>query len=334
VKRVAFLLLVLLATVGGLGVWRYRLAHPPLPPPPTEAEIAQLIAKRDALQEKIRTLVIAAGEKSLERAPRAGIMIGVPTALTQSIAEQVVGGFFSQMTLTLRNLKAHKAGDVKVKMLFRKKQVGVYDLAVNIIEIQGVLKPGKPRFRFANGRLGLTLPVALAEGHGRAELRFRWDSKGLAANMVCGDMEVTKEVTGGVVPAEYVLSGDFAVTTQGEAVTLRPEFEELAVRIAVNPSDQAWGVVDEVLKEQRAGCEMALDKIDIKAKLAAIVGRGFNVKIPKKLLRPIHLPAGLRQSLEVQGLRLAVEVKPTAVLVSPDRLWYGADVALGKNAKR
>ena len=94
---------------------------PPPPPPTTEAEIAQLIAKRDALQEKIRTLVIAAGEKSLERAPKAGIMIGVPTALTQAIAEQVVGGFFSRMTLTLRNLKAHKAGDVKVKMLFRSR---------------------------------------------------------------------------------------------------------------------------------------------------------------------------------------------------------------------
>jgi len=330
VKRALLYVAALVLIGGGLGVWRYELAHPPPPPPPTQAEIDILSARRDALQARIRELVVAAGEKGLARAPKAGVMIGVPTSLTQAIAERVVAGFFSEMTLTLRNIKVRKAGDVKVKMLLGKRRIGAYDLDVNIAEIAGVLKPGKPVFRFSAGRFAFVLPVSVAEGQGRAQLHFKWDSKGLAANVVCGDADVTKEVTGGVVPTDYTLTGAFDIATQGEEVTLRPDFADLAVRIFVKPSEQAWGVVDEVIDDQRAGCEVALKKVDLKAKLAEIVGRGFNVKVPKKLLRPIRLPAGLRQSLEIQGLRLAVEIKPTAVIVSPERLWYGADLKLQK----
>ena len=59
-----------------------------------------------------------------------------------------------------------------------------------------------------------------------------------------------------------------------------------------------------------------------------LVGRGFNVKIPQKLIKPVRLPAGLKQSLEIQGLQLALNVKPTGLLVAGDRLWYGADIVL------
>jgi hypothetical protein len=46
------------------------------------------------------------------------------------------------------------------------------------------------------------------------------------------------------------------------------------------------------------------------------------------LIKPVRLPAGIKQSLEVQGLKLALEVKPTGLLVAGDRLWYGADIGL------
>jgi hypothetical protein len=87
------------------------------------------------------------------------------------------------------------------------------------------------------------------------------------------------------------------------------------------------------VKDQRKGCEIALDKVDIRAQLAKILGRGFNVKIPKKLIKPVRLPAGVSQSLEVQGIKLDLELKPTGVLVASDRLWYGADLTLGRPAK-
>jgi hypothetical protein len=50
------------------------------------------------------------------------------------------------------------------------------------------------------------------------------------------------------------------------------------------------------------------------------------VKIPKKIFKAIRLPAGVQQSLEIQGVRLDLIVAPTGLLVSDDRLWYGADL--------
>ena len=221
-------------------------------------------------------------------------MIGIPTSFTSSILEQVVTGLFGETTLTLRNLKVHKEGDVKAKMLIRKKRLGAYVLDVDIHEVQGILQPGKPTLQFARNRVEVTLPVHLAEGAGNAELRFEWDSKAMAAKVACGDLKVTRAVTGGVVPEDYVVNGQFEIASAGEAIVLTPSFPDLAVRIYVDPSEQAWAIVDEVVKARRKGCEIALNKVDIKEKLAGILGRGFNVKIPQKIFKPIKLPAGVQ----------------------------------------
>ena len=85
---------------------------------------------------------------------------------------------------------------------------------------------------------------------------------------------------------------------------------------------------DEVIRDRPKGCEIALDKVDVKDKLPSVLGRGFRVKIPQKIFKPIRMPAGVRQSLELQGLTLAVAAQPTGVLVADDRIWYGADVKI------
>ncbi len=140
-------------------------------------------------------------------------MIGIPTSFTASIVEQVVTGLFGETTLTLRNLKVH--------------------------EVQGVLRPAKPVLRFSRERIDLALPVRLAEGRGDAVLRFKWDSKGVAANVVCGDVDVTREVKGGVVPEDYRGSGHFGIASACPDIILTPRFPDLAVRVYVDPSEQA-----------------------------------------------------------------------------------------------
>jgi hypothetical protein len=324
VKR-ALRLLGALALLGAIGLFVDRELHIPTPPP-TAAELDALRAQRDRLTEQIRDNVIKAGEESLARAPRGGIMIGVPVGFARSIVEQAVTGLFAETTLTLRNLKVQKEGDVKVKMIFRKKTVGNFALNVLIREARGLLKPGAPTVGFANNRIDIALPVNLAEGSGNVSLGFKWDSKGVAANMVCGDYETTREVTGRVVPQTYQVAGTFRIASEGSAITLRPDFGEWEVRIFADPTDQAWGVVDAVMAEQRAGCRDVLEKIDIKAILSRLLGKGFNIKIPKKIFKPISLPAGVRQSLDLQGVKLDISAKATGLAVSGDRLWYGADL--------
>jgi len=324
--------LIALAALAGLG---FLVLRPrPLPPPPTEAEIAALIARRDALQDRLRDVIVANGETSLGAAPKGDVMIGIPTSFTSAILGEIVTGLFQDMTLTLKNLKVHKEGDVRTKILVARKTVGHYVLDVNIHQVRGVLRPGRPELRFEDDRVAVTLPVRLAEGSGSSDIRLQWDSKGLLSNAVCGDTDVTKTVTGGVIPQDYVLKGAFRIVSDGEAITLRPDFtEELKVRILVDPSEQAWRAVDEVVEAQRKGCEIVLEKINIKELLNKIVSRGFNVKIPQKLIKPVRIPAGIQKSLELQGLRVSLDVRSTGLKVASDRLWYGADVGLDLGRK-
>ena len=325
-RWILVILAVILAAAGGV-TWRW-VRGPRLPPPPSAARLEALRAERDVLQAKFRDIVVAQGEKSLGQAPQAGVMIGLPTSLTASILEQVVTGLFGETTLTLKNLKVHKAGEVKAKLLIKKRTIGKFVLDMEIRQVQGLLKPGKPRLAFGKNKVDLTLPVSLAEGQGHADLRFQWDSKGLSANLVCGDVDVTRSISGNVIPEDYTVTGEFGIKSSGEAILLTPRFPDLAVRIYVDPSEEAWAVVDGVIKDRPKGCEIALGKVDVKAKLGEILGKGINVKIPQKIFKPVRLPAGVSQSLNVQGVQLALQVKPTGVVVAQDRLWYGADVSI------
>ena len=123
VKRVALLFALLLAIAAGVVAY-LRTRPSPLPPPPTEVELQALLERRDALQKRLTEVIVINGEKSVEKAPRGGVMIGIPTSFTRSILEQVVTGLFSEMTLTLKNLKVHKEGQVRVKMLVAKRTFG------------------------------------------------------------------------------------------------------------------------------------------------------------------------------------------------------------------
>jgi hypothetical protein len=304
------------------------VVHPLPPPSPTEAEIMDLQAQRDALQERLDKAVVASGEKALAHASSAGLMIGVPTELLRALAEGFVTGLFTDMNLTLHDLKVRHSGVVEAKIFLRKKTLGTFDLEVTVHEVVGVLRPGRPDVRFSAGRLAVSLPVSLAEGHGRAQVRLRWDSQSRAARVVCGDADVTKEVTGTVIPADYRLDGSFEVVPRGEDIILEPRFPDLAVRVFVDPTEQAWNAVDEAVRERSAACEMALEQVDVREKLREVFAKGFAIKIPGTLLRPIRLPAGIRRSLDVKGSRVMLRVKPTALVVAEERLWYGADVSL------
>jgi hypothetical protein len=324
VRRAALLVVagLPLLAAGGVAVWLAR--RPSLPPPPTPAELEGLKARREELQRQLDE-ALARDDQGLGQAPKAGILIGVPTVLTRDVVQQVVGGLFAETTLTLRNLKAKVSKDVRAKMVFRKRTIGHIDLQVDIHEVQGLLKPGKPRLAFGQNRIAVTLPVRVAEGHGRATLHAFWDSRGIA-NAVCGDVEVHPEVTGTVVPADYELSGAFRFRTEGEQIVLEPDFPELAVRIYVKATEESWKVVERVVEERNAACRFALDKVDLRQRLETLLGKGFNVKIPRKILKPVRLPAGIQKSLEMQGVRLTLQLAPTALVITPDRLWYGADV--------
>jgi hypothetical protein len=319
--------LAFLALVVGFCVFWYDRVHPAPPPPPFPREMAALIARRNQLQDQMRSALVAAGEKGLAKAPRAGIMIGLPTSLTRSVADQIVTGLFGETTIVLRNIKVHHEDDVHAKLLLTRRHLGDFVLDLNIQEAEAHIRPSAPQLTFGDGRINVSMPFELVKGFGKTHFAFQWDSKMLASNMVCGDVSVERDIGGSVRPGRYQASGGFAISTDGGSLLLRPDFPDLAVRIYVEPSEDAWKFVDDVIEDQKAVCKSVLKKVDLKGILARLLGeKGINIKIPPKIFKPVRLPAGLQQSLDVHGIKLGVEIKPSAMVISGERIWYGADV--------
>jgi hypothetical protein len=319
---------IALAAAAGVGLLWPRLRPEPPPAIPTESELQALAERRDALQARLGRMILDS-EQSLATAPVGHVMIGIPASFTRSLLEEVVSGLFHGMTLTLRDIDVHKQGEVTTEVLFRRRTLGRYVLDLHLREATGVLEPGRPEVAFGDDLVTLSLPVRLAEGQGRSDIRFRWKSEGLLSNVVCGDTDVTKTVSGRVVPQDHRLAGGFRIVAEEGAVTLVPEFpKDLRVRLHVDPAEQAWRAVQEVVEAQRAGCEAVLKRIDIEGILGGLVSRGFDVTIPREVVAPVRVPAGVRGSLDLPGVRVALEVKATGFKVSPDRLWYGADVGV------
>ncbi len=152
-----------LVILGGSVAWLYPRLLPPPPPPPSPDEIERLVAFRESMEEQLKKLVVESGERGLDRAPRGDIMIGLSTGLTRGIAEKVTTGLFGETTIRLRNLKVHKEGEVKTKMIFAKRKVGEFVLDVDIEEARALVRPGSPTLTFSERRIGIALPFALAE---------------------------------------------------------------------------------------------------------------------------------------------------------------------------
>lgn len=324
---------LILCGLGVLGAFAIARKARRTPRAPSGSEIAALRAQRQALQNRLLALTEGMGELGLREAPAAGLLIGIPTEFTRDLADQIVAGLFGEVRLRLRNLKVSKADDVQARILFGQRTVGQFVLDVEIPEVVGTLRPRAPKVTFTRNRLGVSLHVSLVEGRGSALVRLLWDSRGLA-NAVCGDLDVTRELKGGVAPADYAIEGSFAVAASGGSIVLKPRFGEIVVNLRVQPTEEAWQAIDAIVEEQGALCRAALRRVDVKRKLSEVVERGFNVKLPPKLFREIRLPAGFQQALDLQGIELTVAVKPVDVVVTPLRIWYGADVTLKRRASR
>lgn len=328
-KSTAYALVSLLTLGALILVWAERRRERV----PSPSEIAALRAERQAIQDRFLALTESMPELSLREAPAAGLLIGIPTEFTRDLAQQVVSGLFGQLTLRLRNLKVSKADDVQARLLFGQRTIGQFVLDVSIAEVVTTLRPQRPKVTFTKNRLGVSLKVSLVEGRGKALVQLHWDSRGVA-NAICGDIEASRELHGTVAPADYAVEGSFAVAAEGGQVLLQPRFGDVVVKLRIRPSAEAWQVVDALVEQQGALCRAALRKVDVKQKLQEIVERGFSVKLPRRLFREIRLPAGVRQSLDLQGVAVTLNIKPVGVVVTKHRIWYGADVTTERSDGR
>jgi hypothetical protein len=259
------------------------------------------------------------------------LLIGIPAGVAERLAGEALAGLGSRVRLTLRGLRFRKADELRARLLLGRRSVGRFVLSVEIHEVRAVLRPGKPRLAFGGDRVGVTLPVAVEDGAGRARLRFKWDGRGVAG-AVCGDVDVTHEVAASVPRLTHTLAGALRLHVDGPALVAQPEFGDLELKLPIEPSAETWRFVDELIAGRGALCRAALGRVDVKEKIRGVLARGVRVKVPRRLLeRPLRLPLEVERSLAMPGGgTMRVDARPMDVILTPARLWYGVKVELRK----
>jgi hypothetical protein len=285
------------------------------------AEIERLQAERDSLQQ--RAAVLVKNDSLIQALPKGDVVIRIPTRFVRSIIRRVFDQVANNVTLRLGGFHAHVAKSVR-----KFVKVGDFVVDAQVHDVFAKLRPRQPEITFAGNRVAMSLPVEVPEGRGNATVRFVWDGKNVA-DLTCGDMDVSKTVSGEVVPSRYLVAGTLHLAIQGNRVIGTPRFPETRLRIRVRPSKQSWSVIDSLLAEKRGVCGWVLDKVDVPALLQRIVEeRGFNVKLPLHKIRPFAIRSGISDSVTVQGRILSVATTTNTIRIDPEAILYSADVVL------
>jgi hypothetical protein len=320
-----------LAAIGALALlgaalyaWRARGARFA----PEAAEVATLRRQLEQLQQEFEELTAQAPDQAFASAPSDGLVVGVPTSVASEMARQIVAGYLANVRLTLRDKRVKtKSEDVEAKVLFARRTVGSYLLQTRVVSASAVLRPRELELSFEEQRLRFRLPVSVSEGRGRVQLGFAWDSKGIA-DLVCGDLEVTRELNGRLIPAVYPMSGHFELAAEHGALLLRPHFTQSSIRVRIEASDEAWLAFDELVDERSGLCQRAVEKADVKRRLAAVLAEGFDVRLPRRMLRDITLPASVQESLKLADGSYTLKAAPAHVAMNARWLWYGTSVTI------
>jgi len=234
VKRAPLIGGAVLLVLGTLAGVYYMLPGLSRSRAPSTAELARLVKERNLLRDEFSALLTQQQFLDFAQAPAGNVLVGVPNVISERLVSQVVTGLLSEVRLHLTNLRAHAEDDVQANVLFKQRTVGRFSLDVDIKDLRAVLKPGDPDLKFGQDRIGIQLPVHVTEGRARGNVHFRWDGQGLAG-AVCGDVDVSPDVSSRVRPATYMVKGDFLLSARGDTVVAEPDFPPILLDLRLDP---------------------------------------------------------------------------------------------------
>jgi hypothetical protein len=103
-------------------------------------------------------------------------------------------------------------------------------------------------------------------------------------------------------------------------------FAPIRLEIRVEPEARTWAFVEELIQSRNAVCEGALRRAGLTERLQELAARSFTAELPRRWARPISMPAGFAQDIEIAGRSAGLRIVPTGVAVTKERLWYGGDL--------
>lgn len=300
--------------------------------------LAVLQKRQQELFEQVNARVETDPVLSKAVANEGDVLVGIRSGLLKDLVTAVATQYLDQVALDLR-LEARVAADGEIhvkKAILGDITAGTWKVNLVVHRVSGVLGAQTPAVDMKDNRtIGLSLPVSLNKGRGSATIHFEWDSKGVA-NVVCRDFEVTRRINGMLVPAVHTFEGGLVLEAGAENIFAQPTFKDVPYRLKVDLTPQSWKDITDALTEQDSffKCGIGLNPDTILPKLRELLLKGFNVRLPKKLFRGFALPGSLSQTLEYEGRRMQLTVKPDALRFDDDALWYSSVVEARVEAEK
>jgi hypothetical protein len=284
----------------------------------------------DALKKRFDALAARDPVLAIAQRDPSDVVVATRPALVEALLQETARRYLDRVVLDLTpdHAKFHEEREVEVDTFLGHMKAGSWRVDVDVQRVHGVLEAGEPSLTPERGnRLAVRQPVKIREGRVSAQVRFEWDARSVAG-AVCGDFTVARTLEGEVMPDAYVVDGAFDLSAGADALRADPDFPPHKFRLRVDLTAASWKVVDDALEEQNhlLKCGIGLHPDLIEAKLRDVLHKGFDVKLPRSLFRPLDFPAGVRRSVQLEDHALDLQVQTHALSVTPDALWYGADV--------
>lgn len=299
------------------------------PPEPAGPVIADLQRAHEALRAQLARAT--SHDPLFAAADAAGgqIAVAVRTQLVRDLIERVGHAALDRVTLDLvREIPIHAGGAFSARTPLGTVKAGDWSLDVTLHRIQGLLRARPPDVNVTRGnQVRVRTQVEVARGSGTALAVFAWKPSGVA-RVVCRPFELRQEIRGMVAPDSYRVEAVFELKADGATIVARPTRAPQPFRLRVDLTPESW---DAVLAQMRSQdtltkCGVVIDPDALLPRLKELVHAGFDLKLPTELLRPVALPAGVRSSLVVDDRAVALAVAPHALTLTPDAIWYSADV--------
>jgi hypothetical protein len=295
--------------------------------------------ERDALRARLEERVAGDPLAGEALAAAGNVVVGLRAGLVQDVIGEVSRRYLDRVVLDLDlGARIAEEGELDVRTFLGKVPAGRWHLDLVVHRVTGTLSAREGEVAFADGGnlVRLAVPVALQGARGRATARFRWDGRSLA-QVVCRDFEVQRTLEGRVLADEYRVNGAFRLSAGAAAVRAEPAFPPQSFRIRVDLAPESWAQVRDAIQEQDRvlKCGLALEPEKVLDRLRGTLGKGFDLKLPKALFRPVELPAAVRQRVEVEDRPVELNMRTRELRVTPAAVWYGVDLqaAVGAEAR-
>ena len=265
------------------------------------------------------------------RQDTADILVGIRTELVQDLVARASTAYLDEVRLHLAPDALVDAGDeVHIRLGLFRVYAGKWRLQANIRRIETSLTVRQISLTPADSnRFEMLVPVEVSSGSGEADIDFSWDSATMAT-AVCRDFEVHDAFAGVVQPRVYEIPGRVRLVADAGTVLAVPEFTE-QIEVQPEPTEESWRKVREMLERQNSifRCGIAVQPDKMEELLRGLLRKGFSFRLPTSIMKPIPLPAAVREDVLLGDRALSVAARPTLLALSADWLWYGTRVTVG-----